>query len=342
MAGKTGTTPPDVAWLEALAVAPHAFGFFSVLRRLECLYGDRPRLGQTTRASDTPVRLAQQAGLDFAPATLTAFRAGSDEFPHRLEVAFLGLFGPNGPLPIHLTEYARERQRNFGDRTFLEFANIFHHRVLELFYRAWAAPRPTVSLDRPDADRFGDYLASLIGIGMPELRDRDALPDFAKLHYAGHLSCQSRHPDGLCDMVRDFFRLPARIVEIVGEWLELPVESRCRLGESTSTGTLGQTVVIGAQVWSRQHKFRLVLGPVGYPDYLRFLPIGGSLAGLVAMVRNYAGDQYSWDLNLVLRREEVPAARLGVLGHLGWTTWLHTARRTADADDLKLRASRYG
>ncbi len=341
MAGETGTTPPAVAWLQSLAEAPHAFGFFTALRRLECLHRERPRLGQATRAADVPVRLTQQASLDFAPATLTAFRPGSGEAPHRLEVAFLGLFGPNGPLPIHLTEYARERQRSYGDPTFLQFANIFHHRVLELFYRAWAAPRPTVSLDRPDVDRFGDYLASLVGIGMPDLRNRDALSDLAKLHYAGHFSCQSRHPDGLCDMVRDFFGLPARIVEAVGDWLELPIEGRCRLGESTDTGTLGQTVVIGAEVWSRQHKFRLVLGPVSYRDYLRFLPIGGSLARLAAMVRNYAGDQFSWDVNLVLRREEVPSVRLGKVGHLGWTTWLHTAARKSDADDLKLRATRY-
>lgn len=341
MASETGPAPPDLAWLGALASTPHAFGYFSVLRRLECLYPSRPRLGQATRATDVPVRLTQEASLDFAPSTLTAFRAGSADTPHRLEVAFLGLFGPNGPLPIHLTEYARERQRHFSDRTFLDFANVFHHRSLELFYRAWAATQPTVSLDRPDSDRFAAYVASLIGIGMPELRDRDALPDLAKLHYAGQFACQSRHPDGLSDVVRDFFRLPARIDEIVGEWLVLPPEGRCRLGESANTGTLGQTVVIGAEVWSRQHKFRLVLGPLGYQDYLRFLPIGGSLASLVAMVRNYAGDQYSWDLNLVLRREEVPAARLGVLGHLGWTTWLHTAERKADADDLKLRATRY-
>ena len=84
-----------------------------------------------------------------------------------------------------------------------------------------------------------------------------------------------------------------------------------------------------------------MLGALGYEDYLRFLPIGGSLPRLAAMVRNYAGDQFSWDLNLVLRRAEVPAARLGRVGHLGWTTWLHTAERAADADDLKLRVTRY-
>lgn len=341
MAGEARTAPPDVAWLQALAAAPHAFGFFSTLRRLESLHGGRPRLGQATRAVDAPVRLAQEASLDFAPATLTGFRAGSDDAPHRLDVAFLGLFGPNGPLPLHLTEYARDRARHFGDRTLLEFANVFHHRILELFYRAWAATQPTVSLDRPGSDRFGAYVASLFGLGSPALRDRDPLPDVAKLHYAGHLSCQSRHPDGLCAMVQGYFGLPARVDELVGEWLALPVESRCRLGEGRVNGTLGQTIVVGAEVWSRQHRFRLALGPIGYQDYVRFLPIGTSLAGLTAIVRSYVGDQYSWELNLVLRRTEVPAVRLGRVGHLGWTTWLHADDRRTDAADLRLRATRY-
>ena len=346
MASEAGTTPldvapADVAWLQAIQAAPYRFGFFSALRRIECMYRDLPRLGHATRAADVPIRLGEEPSLDFAPATLASFRAGTAGTPHRLDVAFLGLFGPNGPLPLHLTEYARDRLRHNGDSTFVQFANVFHHRMLELFYRAWAATQPTVAYDRPESDRFGVYVASLFGLGMPALRERDALPDLAKLHYAGHLLCQAHHPDGLCDMAGDFFGVPARIAELVGEWLTLPEESRCRLGETARTGSLGETAVIGREVWSRQHRFHLVLGPLALADYLRFLPIGGSLARLVAMVRTYVGDQYTWDLNLVLRQAEVPTAQLGRFGHLGWTSWLHTESRTEDANDLVLRATRY-
>jgi type VI secretion system protein ImpH len=334
-------TPAEGSWLQAIQAAPYRFGFFSALRRIECMYRTLPRLGEATRAADVPVRLGEEPSLDFAPATLAAFRAGTPETPHRLDVAFLGLFGPNGPLPLHLTEYARERLRHRGDPTFVAFANVFHHRVLELFYRAWAASQPTVGFDRPDVDRYAVYVGALFGLGTPALKERDALPDLAKLHYAGHLTCQARHPDGLVDMVRDFFGLPARVTELVGEWLTLPEESRCRLGETRATGTLGESVVVGREVWSRQHRFHLALGPLGLADYLRFLPIGDSLARVVAMVRNYAGDQYAWDLNLILKREEVPTTRLGRFGHLGWTSWLHTGRRAADAGDLVLRTTRY-
>ena len=129
--------------------------------------------------------------------------------------------------------------------------------------------------------------------------------------------------------------------ELVGEWLELREESRLHLGTRRDSGCLGEGTVLGARVWERQHKFRIVLGPVGLDDYLRVLPGGTSLGILAALVRNYTGEQFSWDLRLVLRRAEVPRLELGRAGRLGWTTWLHAREPTRDADDLVLRAQQY-
>jgi type VI secretion system protein ImpH len=92
-------------------------------------------------------------------------------------------------------------------------------------------------------------------------------------------------------------------------------------------------------VWSRQHKFRLVFGPLGFADYQRLLPDGGSFHRLVPLVRNYAGDVLAWDIAPILRRDEVPELRLGRQGRLGWTTWLMPRRSEADAADLFLDAS---
>jgi type VI secretion system protein ImpH len=55
---------------------------------------------------------------------------------------------------------------------------------------------------------------------------------------------------------------------------------------------------------------------------------------LVALVRNYIGDELAWDVNLVLDRNEVPALRLDGQGRLGWTTWLGERLEKKDADDL--------
>ena len=326
---------------EALRRTPYAFHFFQALRRLECLHRDRPRLGKSLRLTDDPIRLAQEPSLAFAPATLAAFDPGGENRPPRLYEYFLGLFGPNGPLPTHLTEYARGRLRNEGDRTFVGFADIFHHRMLCLFYRAWADAEPTVSFDRPETDRFNVYVGAQLGLGTPALWDRDAAPDLAKFHYAGRLAGQTRNPEGLEAILGDFFKLPVAVETFVGHWLPLDEVSRCRLGEAPATGLLGITTVIGERAWDCQYKFRILMGPMTLAEFQRFLPGADSLRRLVAWVRNYVGEELLWDVNLILKKEEVPPLVLGAETRLGWTSWLSSQPLARDADDLKLDAVTY-
>ncbi|HYZ63984.1 MAG TPA: type VI secretion system baseplate subunit TssG [Acetobacteraceae bacterium] len=322
-----------------LAAAPYEFEFYQVMRRLEALHRARPRFGRSTRPADDVLRLGQEPSVTHTPASLAGYEAGADDRSDRLLVHFFGLFGTDGPLPLHLTEYARDRRRNHGDAAFARFVDLFHHRTLSLFFRAWADVRPTVSFDRPEQDRFGQYVASLIGLGMPGLRDRDAMPDLTKLHFSGHLATQTRHAEGLASILSAFFTMPVRVESFVGAWLTLPGSDYTRLGGGTATAGLGQSALLGARVWSRQQKFRLVFGPLSLAEYERLLPGGLSFHRLIPIVRNYAGDVLIWDVNLILQQEEVPPIRLGQQGRLGWTTWLLPRRSSADAADLFLDAS---
>ncbi len=186
--------------LDALARAPEQFDFFQALRRLEVLEAHRrhqPRLGAASRPTDEPIRLGQEPDLTFAAAPLAHFRQGEAGTPPRLTVNFFGLLGPNGALPLHLTEFARDRQRNADDPTMVRFFDLFHHRMLLFFYRAWAAGQPTVSRDRPSEDRFEHYVSALPGYALTTIRKKDAFPHTAKLFYAGRLTSHSRNGEGL-------------------------------------------------------------------------------------------------------------------------------------------------
>jgi type VI secretion system protein ImpH len=339
------TAHPVAALLKAVQEKPYAFGFFQVLRLFECLYPHKPRFGTSRRPADDPLRLAQEPALTFESASLTSFEPGTDGKPHRLAVRFFGLLGPNGPLPLHLTEYAlqrlRYRQGSHHDRTFAWFLDIFHHRMLSLFYRAWANNEPTVSFDRPESDRFAAYIGSLAGLGMPSLRARDEIADLTKLYYCGWLSSQTKPADGLQAMLADYFKVKVCIEEFVGEWMTLSEEHLCRMGTYHAYGRLGQTAIMGPRVWGCQHKFRIILGPMSYPDYQSFLPGGDNIRHLAALVRNYVGDELAWDLNLILDRDEDQTTRLNGRSHLGWTSWLDRKPGTSDADDLTLAASTY-
>ncbi len=301
------------------------------------------RVGHSQRLADDPVRFCQEPSLAFAPSTIGGlkYRANRKGLSGgaRLFVQFIGLLGPNGPMPLHITEYARDRERNAQDPTLARFLDMFNHRVVSLFYRAWAVNQKTVSYERGELDRFAAYVGSLFGVGMPSMLERDRVPDVAKLYSTGHLSAQTRHSGGLRSIIESYFGVETKIVEFVGCWMDLPREFQCRLGESRRTGLLGVNAIVGSRTWEVQQKFRVKLGPMGLREYLRLLPTGDSLGRLVDWVKNYTDEEFRWDVQLVLKKEEVPRTKLGQLGgggRLGWSTWLTTDTPKNDAEDLVL------
>ncbi|MFC5438036.1 type VI secretion system baseplate subunit TssG [Rhodanobacter umsongensis] len=337
MARPVGNTPDAVALENALRDHPEAFEFFDAARRLECAFPEWPRLGHSAKATDDFVRLCQTPSLAFAPKTVDRYQPGGAGKPARLHGLFFGLFGPNAPLPLHLTEYALDRQINAKDSTFSAFANIFHHRMMSLFYRAWADSQPTVHLDRPSEDRFRLYMGAMVGLATPNLDDRDALPDQFKRFFAGRLLQQTRNAEGLKGLLERFFRIPVGIVEFVAEWMRLPPTSHLRLGGSAEVAALGLTAVTGEYVWGSQQRFRLRLGPLSRAEFNNFLPGGKALSQLVAAVKTYVGEEKAWDVQLVLKRNDVPATRLGQNGRMGLTTWMGQPKQSADVDDVVLK-----
>ncbi|SFV04754.1 type VI secretion system baseplate subunit TssG [Pseudoduganella namucuonensis] len=313
--------------------------FFQVLRLIENAHPELPRIGASLRPRDDAVRFGQDPALVFHATMLGQFMRAGGDARARLAVNFFGLLGANGPLPTHITEYTRDRLRNGGDGTLLAFFDVFHHRLLSLFYRARAQAEPVISLDREDTDRFGAFVGSLFGIGSPALRQRDEIGDFAKLHFAGLLANNARPASGLVSILREYFKLPVRVEQFVGHWMRLPVEIQSRLGRLEDGNRLGISTVLGKSVWDSQNKFRIVIGPMGYADYQRLLPGGDSMKRLLAWVRTYAGTALDWDVRLILKKEEVPALRLGGGTKLGWSTWPAGKPPTRNPDQLLINPS---
>jgi len=331
-----GRTTDALTFFAALAEAPYSYDFYQTLRRLECLYPDKPRWGESLRPVDDPIRLGQDPDLSFAPAAVASFSMGRGDGLPRLQVRMFGLFGPNGPLPIHLTEYAHERLHNAGDATLSRFLDVFHHRFLALFYRAWAQAQPHVNRDRPDMDRYAGYIAAFFGIMPASFRRRDATPDVAKLFQAGNLVRHVRNREGLADILEQYFRVPVEIEEFVGHWMLLGVGERTYLAREGAV--LGAGAVIGKRVWDGQHKFRIRMGSLTLAQYVNLLPGGALFAQLVDWVRFYLSFELDWDVRLILRKEEVPRLTLDRTRRLGWTTWLGKRRASSDAGDLCLHA----
>jgi type VI secretion system protein ImpH len=307
---------------------------FQLLRRVEAGALNAPRIGRARRLAQDIVRLGQAASLAFAPGAVAS--VPSSEYPVRVQVHCFGMLGSNGAMPLHFTEYVWQRVKHHGDRSLASFLDLFQHRMLSFFYRAWADANPAVQHDRPELDRFAAQLSSLFGLGTPALRGADALPDSAKRYYAGRLVDQVRNAEGLVALLADHFELPARIEEFVGEWADIPGHYVWRLGDSGNAGSLGflgQSTTLGKSVWLRQERFRIVLGPLTRPQFERVAPGGPGLPALMALVRGYAGDALRWDLRLELRDDAQTTMQLGA-AVLGQTAWLWSAGGSVHQDDL--------
>jgi type VI secretion system protein ImpH len=337
MAATPGHTADAVAELQALRDKPYRFSLFAALRAIERAYENAPRLGESRRPADDPVRLFQAPYLTFAPAEVAGFHIERDK--PVLEGYSFGMFGPNGALPLHLTEVAFQRRRQMLDPALNDFVNLLQHRLMGLFYRAWADTDPVTNFDRPDSDRFRTYLGALIGLGSSSGWNRDGVSDYAKFQRVAQLASHTRSAESLEDLLADYFELKVQVVSFVGGWLDIASNSRTRLGARNDSGQLGLGTTLGAASWQTQHQFEIVLGPLALPMFENFLPGAPGITELAALVRLYTNDEWSWQLRLLLEAGAVPGMSLGSNAQLGWTTWL--GGRKEAANDVVIRGDAF-
>lgn len=319
-----GLSPESRACLGKAAQTPWKFSFTALMRYLSARHPDVPEVGQAELPEQEFFRLSQQPALAFAPREI----AGIDmryKAPH-IRLLSLGMLGSNGPLPIHYTEIAKDRLENRKDRTLVDFLDIFHHRFLTLFYRAWSQSQSAAGLDRAGDERFSRYVAWLNG---DEFRETEHLhlPPHARLAASAHLIREARNPDGITCTLSHFLGVPTELQEFVHHWIEITPDERTRLGKPSFSSVLGEGVVLGDKVPDRQHCFCLVIGPLNFEEYLRFLPNGKDLPVLIEWVRAFVGFEYHWKIQLNIQMESASITQLGGTQRLGWTTWLGKERQ---------------
>ncbi|WP_192364636.1 type VI secretion system baseplate subunit TssG [Mesorhizobium mediterraneum] len=321
------------------------FDFFELLRRLERRGG---LFGYSGLAGREPARLGQHVRLSFSAKDVVAFSQAKDKTPGkvgtpaRVTVANLGLMGPEGPMPLHLTRWVLDRlsqrwftgadARQTSDTTFVDFVNILQHRMIALYYRAWADAHPAVQVERAVGGRVRAMLEAMAGIGLPGTHNPDL--DAVKLRQAASLASQVDGPERLTLFLAEAFKVPVQIKEFVAAWMTIPATLQTRLAQAYAV--LGRGATIGPRVFSRQSRIELRVGPLGYEEFKAFLPGGQRLKMFKQAVRDMVGESLDVDLRIVLAREAVPQPRIGAV-QLGRTTWLARPAERGDADEMRLR-----
>jgi type VI secretion system protein ImpH len=325
---------------QELADEPFRFEFFQAVRLLEKIFSDRQPVGREALPHEEIVRFRSRMGLNFPASEIQEFQTSFDEWSEseKLEmfVNFMGMVGISGSMPVHYTELIMERAR-YRDTTMWSFLDIFTHRSVSMFFRAWEKYRFPVSYERGNDD-FTAFLFDIAGLGTKGLRGRMDLPDESLLPYGGLIVQKPHSALALGNIISDYFRIKAKILQFFGQWLDLDGASITKLGQANSR--LGTTAIIGSRVWEQQSKFRIVLGALNFNEFQAFLPSGSAHKPLKSIVRFMHGTEFDFDVQLVLQAKQVPSTILTTRAQrrpmLGWTSFLKTKPFKEDDEQVIL------
>lgn len=381
MAGRKRESRPDL--IQELLESAEEFEFFQAVRLIERAVGERRvagpsgAIGEDHGMAREPVRFRALPSLTFPAGQISSVRSGAsgrgsdadpESSPHPLTsrvdmmVPFLGLTGPNGALPAHYTSLLIERSHlRLKDYALQEFFDLFNHRVISLFYRAWEKYRFCIAYERSAAeggleeDLFTECLRSLVGIGLPGLRRQFSFDDHALLFYGGIYAQQTRNAMSLQLMLTEYIGIPTVVEQFIGQWLYLPDDMQTAMPSAVHpqgmNTALGAETVVGSRVWDIQTRFRIRIGPLRWAAFHSLLPGTPQLTCLAEMIRFYAGIEFDFDVQLILHAKDIPSCRLTRGGdqepRLGWTTWIGDRSQSGqDADDpvfvFRYSASRQG
>jgi type VI secretion system protein ImpH len=325
---------------ERLRNEPYLFEFFQAVRLLERFLPDKVEVGKFTPPSAEVARFQANSTLIFPASEIQALTWPA-KGPVQMKVNFMGLTGPEGVLPLIYTVFLAERARA-GDSSAADFLNTFNHRIISLFFQAWEKYRFWIAYEHGGRDQFSHHLLDLIGLGTLGLQDRQAVGDDSLLYYSGLLAQHPRSAVALEQILNDYFDVPVEVEQFAGGWYRLATSDQCSFeGKNSYSEQLAVGAVVGDEVWDQTARVRIKIGPLSLAQYEEFLPTGSAFEPLRVLTRFFSNDELDFEVQLILKRGEVPRCELGpeaeTLPRLGWTTWGKTKQMTRDVADTVLQ-----
>lgn len=327
-----------------LRARPWSVSFFQAVRLLRRAFPRRGAVGEFVPPSHESVRFQANPTLAFPASEIQSLDwPEQGERPAQLKVNFLGLCSPSGVMPVPYTELILDRAQK-KDNGFRDFLDIFNHRLISLFYRAWEKYRFFVRYERREPDSLTPLLMSFVGIGTKGLAARQEIADESLLFYAGLLGQRPRSALALKQLLADYFGVPVEVEQFVGKWIRLEQREQTEFKEAERvTERLGFGAVVGDEVWNTQSTARVKLGPLTRERYLDFLPRpeSKSYRVLQSILNFYCGTEIDFEVQLVLDRNETPGLNLSseesTNSLLGWTTWIKNAPLDRDPAEAVLQ-----
>ena len=319
------------------------YSFYEAVRLLHGLHKDAPRVGYQGPPERERMRFRPMLSMSFPVADIAGVSAleqpdGSERY--RLDLTFMGLYGPSTPLPAFYTEDLIRLEDD--DSLIRGFLDLFHHRLFSFVYRVWEKYRHTVQYDSTGKDYYSQRLLTLIGASLDQLPDGEDIRAGRLLAYAGLLTQQPRSAATLRAMLAEHFpESPVEIEQCKGRWCEISLREHNRLGSRNCT--LGEDLTLGKAVFDRAGNFGVTMGPMDFDAYMEMLPDTSNMGQLRELVDVFNSDCLDYEVTLVLRGEEVRRAQLSSdHTRLGWSSWLGEKSPQDQSVTFKFRGWKHG
>lgn len=257
-----------------------------------------------------------------------------------LTPAFMGFLGGNGTLPNHYTEQIARHILYNRDDAPRAFMDAFSTRVVSQFYQAWTKYRLELGYEVNGQDRFMPLLLSLTGLEHEGLRQRltqdgEGVLDPSLAHFAALIRHKPVSAEVLQRVLATYFNVSVKVTLFSGHWYSVPRSQQTSLG--LNNAILGVTAMTGDQVWQRDLRIHLTLGPLNKTQFEALLPGGKTAKALNSLLMMFTQHEFEYEVQLILAARYVESNQLGTNpnnGRLGWDTFLLTQPATEDRSDI--------
>lgn len=286
--------------------------FFELLRRIERNQPDAPRLGSSNDQSVNRLSIVQSADFSFAPREVANITLRDQKV--QIETRHFGLFAPYGPLPIYVTEHARNEAILNRNKAFEQFVSILSQRFAVLHYRAWSQLNVVIGQEHEDhKNPFLYHLRQIAGTAGSFSIDqhitylRDTYPG---AYLPGRYSLKQ-----LQKILIQYFAIPIRVIPRHAQWIEDGNQSGRQ-----KMARLGQTRV-GRRFFDVQHGVFIEIGPLQDPDYLQYQRGSQKLQAIADIFNDFVNYQLVLDVRLLIKTITSMSAKLGLV-NMGRDLWL--------------------
>jgi len=298
--------------IKQLIEDPSEYNFYQAIytieRQLAAGKEQQSKVGHDSIPRNELIRFISDQNLGYPGAPISKVQKRDDvdgKTAYDIHVSFMGVTGTNGALPQHYTELVLERLK-YKDTGMRDFFDLFNHRLLSLYYRAWEKYKFPIAFEKQSnssVDSFSSVLNQLSGTSSS-----------AGKYYAGFLNHSIRNVEGLKQILTDFTGCDVAIEQFQGKWQILAEADQTRLGQRSQPegqfAQLGFDACIGNKVWDINSDIKIVIKPSADAKIEQFLSGGSINQGMKELINLYLGKSINHKLQLELLNEQIPVTRL--------------------------------